>query len=38
MNSNRRLTELIDEHTEPWGVRVTGVEVKDIQIPPELRR
>jgi regulator of protease activity HflC (stomatin/prohibitin superfamily) len=35
---NQRLTELIDEHTEPWGVRVTAVEVKDIQIPPEMRR
>jgi regulator of protease activity HflC (stomatin/prohibitin superfamily) len=32
------LTEIIDEHTEPWGVRVTAVELKDIQIPPEMRR
>ncbi|MFQ6117459.1 MAG: slipin family protein [Candidatus Bipolaricaulia bacterium] len=35
---NRRLREIIDEHTEPWGVKVTAVEVKDIQLPESMQR
>ena len=30
---NRRLQEIIDGHTEPWGVKVSVVEVKDVDLP-----
>src|SRR2546429_22825 len=29
---NRRLQEVIDGHTEPWGVKVSAVEVKDVDL------
>ncbi len=32
------MREIIDEHTEPWGVRVTVVEVKDVQLPDTMQR
>jgi len=35
---NRRLQEIIDLHTDPWGVKVTAVEVKHIDLPEEMRR
>jgi regulator of protease activity HflC (stomatin/prohibitin superfamily) len=35
---NNKLREIIDEHTEPWGVRVTVVEVKDVQLPDTMQR
>jgi len=35
---NRRLQEIIDQHTEPWGVKVRAVEVKQIDLPPEMQR
>lgn len=35
---NERLQQIIDEHTEPWGVRVTAVEVKDVVLPENLQR
>ncbi len=35
---NRRLREIIDEQTEPWGVQVTVVEVKDVQLPDGMQR
>lgn len=35
---NERLREIIDEHTEPWGVQVTAVEVKDVLLPENLQR
>ncbi|MDP2662763.1 MAG: slipin family protein [Dehalococcoidia bacterium] len=35
---NRRLREIIDEQTEPWGVQVTVVEVKDVQLPEGMQR
>jgi len=35
---NDRLRQIIDEHTEPWGVQVTAVEVKDVLMPAILQR
>src|SRR5512136_194882 len=35
---NRQLQEIIDRHTEPWGVKVTAVEVKQLDLPEEMRR
>ena len=35
---NQRLQEIIDQHTEPWGVKVTTVEVKDVVLPDTMKR
>ena len=35
---NRQLQEIIDRHTEPWGVKVPAVEVKQVDLPEEMRR
>jgi regulator of protease activity HflC (stomatin/prohibitin superfamily) len=35
---NNRLRQIIDEQTEPWGVQVTVVEVKDVQLPEGMQR
>src|SRR3972149_3629288 len=35
---NQRLREIIDEHTEPWGVKAGIVEVKDVLLPEALQR
>jgi regulator of protease activity HflC (stomatin/prohibitin superfamily) len=35
---NRRLQEIIDQQTEPWGVKVRAVELKGIDLPEEMRR
>ena len=35
---NARLQEIIDEQTEPWGVKVTVVEIKDVEIPSSMQR
>jgi regulator of protease activity HflC (stomatin/prohibitin superfamily) len=35
---NQRLQEIIDEVTNPWGVKVTLVEVKDVELPESMRR
>jgi regulator of protease activity HflC (stomatin/prohibitin superfamily) len=35
---NRRLQTIIDEHTEPWGVKVMAVEVKDVDLPDAMKR
>lgn len=35
---NRRLQEIIDAHTEPWGVKVSVVEVKDVDLPEAMKR
>jgi regulator of protease activity HflC (stomatin/prohibitin superfamily) len=35
---NRKLQEIIDLQTEPWGVKVRAVEVKMIDLPPDMQR
>src|SRR3989442_3577758 len=35
---NRELQAIIDQHTERWGVKVTAVEVKDIELPVTMQR
>jgi regulator of protease activity HflC (stomatin/prohibitin superfamily) len=35
---NARLQEIIDEQTEPWGIKVSVVEVKDVEIPSTMQR
>lgn len=35
---NQRLQQIIDEQTEPWGVKVTVVEVKDVELPQTMQR
>jgi regulator of protease activity HflC (stomatin/prohibitin superfamily) len=35
---NQRLQQIIDELTNPWGVKVTLVEVKDVELPEIMRR
>ena len=35
---NMQIQEILDKHTEPWGVKVTAVEVKAIYLPEEMRR
>ncbi len=35
---NHRLQEIIDSHTEPWGVKVSAVEVKDVDLPDAMKR
>ncbi len=35
---NRKLQEIIDDQTEPWGVKVRAVEVKQIDLPHEMQR
>jgi regulator of protease activity HflC (stomatin/prohibitin superfamily) len=35
---NRDLQAIIDEHTERWGVKVTAVEIKDVELPATMQR
>ncbi len=35
---NQRLQEIIDEHTARWGVKVTAVEIKDVELPATMQR
>jgi len=35
---NEKIKEIIDKHSEPWGVQVTAVEIKDINLPETMRR
>ncbi len=35
---NMKLQEIIDRQTEPWGVKVTAVEVKDVALPDSMKR
>ena len=35
---NHKLQQIIDTHTEPWGIKVSNVEVKQIDLPQEMQR
>jgi len=35
---NQQLQRIIDEHTDPWGVKVTTVEVKQVDLPQDMQR
>ena len=35
---NQHLQEIIDRQTEPWGIKVTAVEVKDVVLPDTMKR
>ena len=35
---NQRLQTIIDKQTEPWGVKVSAVEIKQVDLPEEIRR
>jgi regulator of protease activity HflC (stomatin/prohibitin superfamily) len=35
---NQQLQRIIDEHTEPWGIKVATVEVKQIDLPQDMQR
>jgi regulator of protease activity HflC (stomatin/prohibitin superfamily) len=35
---NLKLQQIIDRHTEPWGIKVSNVEVKQIDLPQEMQR
>ncbi len=35
---NAQLQQIIDEQTEPWGIKVSVVEVKNVDLPPEMTR
>src|SRR4029079_2942314 len=35
---NEEAQKIIDESTEPWGVKVTAVEIKDVEIPEQMQR
>jgi len=35
---NAQLQQILDQHTEPWGVKVASVEVKQVDLPPDMQR
>jgi regulator of protease activity HflC (stomatin/prohibitin superfamily) len=35
---NQMLQQIIDDHTEPWGIKVSSVEVKQVDLPIEMQR
>ncbi|HIE05040.1 MAG TPA: slipin family protein [Candidatus Latescibacteria bacterium] len=35
---NQQLQQILDEHTDPWGIKVTAVEIKHVDLPEEMRR
>jgi regulator of protease activity HflC (stomatin/prohibitin superfamily) len=35
---NHRLQQILDQHTDPWGVKVSSVEVKQVDLPPDMQR
>jgi len=35
---NQKLQEIIDKQTEPWGIKVTSVEIKEVSLPDSMKR
>ena len=35
---NQKLQTILDDHTEPWGIKVTGVQLKQVDLPQEMQR
>ena len=35
---NEALQQIVDDHTDPWGIKVTTVEIKDVEIPTAMQR
>jgi regulator of protease activity HflC (stomatin/prohibitin superfamily) len=35
---NAKLQIILDEHTDPWGIKVASVQVKHVDLPPEMQR
>ncbi|HLY67167.1 MAG TPA: slipin family protein [Chloroflexota bacterium] len=35
---NQQIQQIIDESTEPWGIKVTVVEIKDVELPSTMQR
>jgi regulator of protease activity HflC (stomatin/prohibitin superfamily) len=35
---NGKIQEILDRHTDPWGIKVSGVEIKHVDLPPEMQR
>src|SRR4051794_3827906 len=35
---NQKLQEIIDRQTEPWGIKVTAVEIKEVSLPDSMKR
>lgn len=35
---NRKLQTILDDHTEPWGIKVSGVQLKQVDLPQEMQR
>ena len=35
---NQNLQKILDQHTDPWGIKVSAVEVKHVDLPPDMQR
>ncbi len=35
---NQDLQHILDQHTDPWGIKVSAVEVKHVDLPPDMQR
>lgn len=35
---NQQMQQIIDQHTDPWGIKVRAVEIKDVRIPQDMQR
>ena len=35
---NQKLQQILDQHTDPWGIKVSAVEVKHVDLPPDMQR